>query len=179
MDDRIQRLREGDEEAFEQVVTQFGSMVVNLSFRFIGNKPDAEDVTQDVFIKFWKNINSYKGESSLKTWIYRITVNESLNFVRRKKINSFIGLLESAILPSEHSSEDSLIKKEESNLVRKAIRALPKNQRIAIILRSFKNLSYHEIAEIMEISKSSVESLLFRAKKGLKRKLTGYYFSKY
>jgi RNA polymerase sigma-70 factor (ECF subfamily) len=179
MSDRIQKLQEGDEEAFQQMVVEFGSMVVNLAFRFIGNKSDAEDVSQDVFIKIWKNVKSYKGESSLKTWVYRITVNESLNFVRRQKINSFIGFLESGISISDDSAEEALLRKEKTNLVRKAIQKLPKNQRIAITLRSFKNLSYDEIAEIMDISKSSVESLLFRAKKGLKKKLSNYYFSKY
>jgi len=178
MDQRIIGLRNGDRDAFEQIVNEFGKMVINLSYRFIGNKEDAEDVAQDVFVKVWKNASSFKETSTLKTWIYRITVNESLNFLRRRKVNSFVDLFESIIL-SEPGPDDAIQVKEESNLVRKAIHALPKNQRIAITLRSYKNMGYDEIADIMNTSKSSVESLLFRARKSLKKKLTTYYFSKY
>ena len=170
------------EEQFKKLVAEFGSMIVNLAFRFVGNKDDAHDITQDVFIKAWNSFESFQGSSSFKTWLYRIGVNESLNFLRKKKVSSFITALESNLaLPFflSENAEQQLIQQEEKNLVRKAIKKLPKNQRIAITLRSLRNLSYEEIAQIMEVSVSSVESLLFRAKNNLKKTLTQYYFSKY
>ncbi len=170
------------DQELKQIVNEFGPMIVNLAHRFVGNNDDAHDIAQEVFVKAWNNFSSFEGSSSLKTWLYRIGVNESLNFLRKKKMSSFIESLESGLSFSHYkseTSEDQFIKKEEKNLVRKAIKSLPKNQRIALTLKSLKNLSYEEIAKVMSISKSSVESLLFRAKKNLKKKLSKYYFSNY
>ena len=173
------KFQSGDEGAFDEIVRTYQSMVVNLAIRFTGNEEDAEDLAQDVFVKVWNKASSFKGDASLKTWIYRITVNESLNFVRKQKIGSFVDAIEAALSFQSDDTDAKLHKSEEQNLVRKAIRSLPKKQRIAIILRTFKNLPYEEIALIMELSVSSVESLLFRAKKNLKKKLMKYYFSEY
>jgi RNA polymerase sigma-70 factor (ECF subfamily) len=179
VEDLIIKLQSGDEGAFDEIVSTYQSMVVNLAFRFTGNEEDAEDLAQDVFVKVWNKASSFKGDASLKTWIYRITVNESLNFVRKRKIASFVDAIEAALSFQSDNTDTKLHQSEEQNIVRKAIGSLPKNQRIAITLRTFKNLQYEEVAVIMELSVSSVESLIFRAKRNLKKKLMKYYFSDY
>ena len=179
VEDLLIKFQSGDESAFNEIVRTYQSMVVNLAFRFTGSEEDAKDLAQDVFVKVWIKASSFQGDASLKTWIYRITVNESLNFIRKRKIASFVDAMEAALSFQSDDTDTKLHQSEEQNLVRKAIRSLPKKQRIAIILRTFKNLPYEEIALIMELSVSSVESLLFRAKKNLKKKLMKYYFSDY
>ncbi len=178
-DDLLNRLQSKDKDALNEVVRDYQSMVVNLAYRFTGNKEDTQDLAQEVFIKVWTKAPSFKGDASLKTWIYRITINESLNFTRKKKIVSFVDTIEAAFSFQPADSDTKIQQSEEQNLVRKAIRSLPKKQRIAITLRTFKDLPYEQIALIMKLSVSSVESLLFRAKKNLKKKLMKYYFSDY
>jgi RNA polymerase sigma-70 factor (ECF subfamily) len=179
VEDLLIKFQSGDDGAFDEIVRTYLSMVVNLAFRFTGNQEDAEDLAQDIFVKVWNKASSFKGDASLKTWIYRITVNESLNFVRKRKIASFVDAIETALSFQSDDTDTKLYQSEEKNFVRKAIRSLPRKQRIAITLRTFKNLPYEEIASIMKLSVSSVESLLFRAKKNLKKKLMKYYFSDY
>jgi len=174
----IVKLKEGDSSAFDEVVTTYQSMVINVCYGFTGNREDAEDIAQDVFIKVWEKIQSFKSESSLKTWIYRIAVNTSLNFIRKQKFHALLENLDNAFsfATKGPDPEEADREKEQKNRVREAIRLLPKNQRIAITLKNMRDLSYHEIAEIMEATVSSVESLIFRAKKNLRKKLFKYYF---
>lgn len=175
----IIKLMKGDSSAFDEVVTTYQSMVINVCYGFSGNREDAEDIAQDVFIKIWEKIHSFKNEASLKTWIYRIAVNASLNFIRKQKFHALLENLDKAFLfaMEGHDPEEETRLKEQKNRVRKAIGLLPKNQRIAITLQNMRDLSYYEIAEIMETSVSSIESLIFRAKKNLRKKLYKYYFS--
>ncbi len=175
----IIKLMKGDSSAFDEVVTTYQSMVINVCYGFSGNREDAEDIAQDVFIKIWEKIHSFKNEASLKTWIYRIAVNASLNFIRKQKFHALLENLDKAFLfaMEGHDPEEETRLKEQKNRVRKAIGLLPKNQRIAITLQHMNDLSYYEIAEIMETSVSSIESLIFRAKKNLRKKLYKYYFS--
>lgn len=181
----ISRLIQKDQSAFKQLVDEFSSRVHNTSLGILQNAEDAEDVSQEVFIEVFQSIHQFKGDSKLSTWIYRITVIKSLEFLRRKNrkkrfafVQSLFGL--ENVLP-EKNHEDfyhpgiQLENKERSAILFKAIDQLPENQKTAFVLAKVENLSYAEISEVMKITLSSVESLMFRAKQNLQKQLSKYY----
>jgi RNA polymerase sigma-70 factor (ECF subfamily) len=173
----IYRLKEGDGIAFKHLVETRQSLVFNTVLGFLQSQEDAEDVTQDVFIKIFESIHQFKGESALSTWVYRVAVTTALEFIRRKKRKKRYGLLSPLFgedneptleLPDFHHPGVKLDNKEKANMLFKAIKELPENQQIAFILNKVEGLSYQDVAEIMKTSLSAVESLLHRAKNNLR-----------
>jgi len=152
----------------------------------VSSYADAEDLAQEVFMEVFQSLSGFRSESKLSTWLYRIAVNKSLNFVKKQKRNGLLQSIEgffsgvkgstSSNLEVEDESnaspEETVINKEKRKILKSAINSLPQNQRIAFILSKYQDLSYKEIAEVMDISLSSVESLLFRAKANLQKKLS-------
>jgi len=175
-----QVVQHNDHEAFKILVDRYKKMVITTCMGFIGNYNDAEDIAQDVFVELFESLSEFRNESKLSTWLYRIAVNKSLNFLRRKKREPFLhtiigdkkkGHAEQTLdsiytiqPPDSHTEWD-----EQRKVLRKAMNKLPENQRIALILNTYHELSYKEIAEVMETSISSVESLLFRARSNLRK----------
>ncbi len=176
------RTKDGDQTAFKELVEKHKLSVLNLCLRFTGNKPDAEDLAQDVFMRIYLAAARYEAKAAFTTWLYRIAVNLCLNYQRRKKLLTFFSI------DSNHRSEEDhqrkipdiisserpdteFEKKERQQFVQKAIQSLPENQRAVVILYRYQNLSYQEIADTLETSVSAVESRLFRAKINLKKKL--------
>jgi RNA polymerase sigma-70 factor, ECF subfamily len=170
---------QGDEHAFELLVKRHQIRVLNLIFRFIGNRTQAGDLAQEVFIRVWQAAPRYKRQAKFTTWIYRVTTNLCLNELkssgRRKLLFSESPADAGQTLNEERnvspSGEDILLAEERNRQISQALRSLPENQRMALILKRYDNLSYLEIAKIMECSVSSVESLLVRAKRNLQEKL--------
>jgi RNA polymerase sigma-70 factor (ECF subfamily) len=155
----------------------------------VHNREDAEDIAQDVFIEVYRNIPRFRADSKLSTWLYRIAINRSLNHIRDNKKNKWFHSFEDEVeakntqlqqLQSSKSDqpEFELENKQRAIILHEAINSLPKNQKVAFTLSKYEELSYQEIAEVMELSVSSVESLLFRAKKGLQKKLYKCYKKK-
>jgi RNA polymerase sigma-70 factor (ECF subfamily) len=169
----------GDEHAFELLVKRHQSRMLNLIYRFIGNRTQARDLAQEVFIRVWEASPRYKPQAKFTTWIYRLAANLCLNELKsssRKKLFFSENLAELGRTPNEESNvspsaEDLLLTEERSRQISLALQSLPENQRIALILKRYENLSYHEIAKIMECSVAVVESLLVRAKRNLQEKL--------
>lgn len=185
----IHKLQQGNEQAFKQLVENYQKLVVNTCFGIVHNTEDAEDIAQDVFIEVYRNIQKFKGDSKLSTWLYRIAVNRSLNHIRDNKKNKWFRSFEDEVtaknrqLQQIQSSktdqpEFELENKQRAIILHEAINSLPENQKVAFTLSKYEELSYQEIAEVMELSVSSVESLLFRAKKGLQKKLYKCYKKK-
>lgn len=185
----IQKLQQGDEKAFRQLVEKYQQLVVNTCFGLVHNTQDAEDIAQDVFIEVYRSISNFRADSKLSTWLYRISVNRSLNFIRdnkrRKMAQSIEGVFSfgkeklSNVLPEKGASPDSEFENNErAAILHKAIDSLPENQRIAFTLNKYDDLSYKEIADVMETSVSSIESLIYRAKKNLQKKLFTCYKKK-
>jgi RNA polymerase sigma-70 factor (ECF subfamily) len=180
------RIAGGDDGAFEILVNRHQTSILNLIYRFIGDRTQARDLAQEVFIRVWQSARSYEPKAKFSTWIYRIATNLCLNELksaRRKRWFSFRSNNESTdktleeILPDgSPSAEDLLLSRERGRQISKALQSLPANQRIAVVLRRYDDLPYGEIARIMGCSVSSVESLLARAKKTLQEKLK--YFEK-
>jgi len=169
----IQKVAEGDEGVFEQLVKRYQHAVFNTIYRYIGNYEDVEDIAQEVFIKVWRHAKSFKGKSKFSTWLYRIVVNQCLNYRSKYKkgLVSLDELTEKEKVPKSLIIEIDFEQRQKAEIVRKTVNDLPERQRIALVLSKFEDKSYKEIAKIMEISLSAVESLIFRAKEALKKKL--------
>ena len=176
----IQRLRAGDELAFKSLVDTYQDMVFNTALGIVQNSEDAEDVAQEVFIQVYRSIDQFKGDAKLSTWMYRITTTKALDHIRsrkRKKRFAFITSLFGTNDELLHEPVDfqhpgvSLDRKEQAALLFKMIDKLPENQKIAFNLHKTEELSYQEIADVMQVSVSAVESLLFRARQNLRKLL--------
>ena len=179
----IRLLLQGDRDKFRILVERYQSMVFRTCMGFLHNKDDADDLTQDVFIQVYKSLSGFKGEAAFSTWIYRIAVNASLNKVRKNSRNPVLNRLDSLfdsgkekknLLPDfDHENPESiLIRQEYSNWVQEALDRLPENQRTAIVLSKYDDLSQKEIAEIMKTTEGAVEALIQRAKKNLRLTLS-------
>jgi RNA polymerase sigma factor (sigma-70 family) len=182
----VRELKSGDEEAFRQVVEYYQDKVFNTCISFVKNADDADDLTQETFIEVYHSIGKFRADSRLSTWIYRIAVNKSLDFLRKTKRKKRSGLFvwfsgadqEPAFQVPDFNHPGILAeKKEEARILFAAIDKLPVNQKIAFTLHKTEDLSYEEIAEVLKKSVSSVESLMHRAKNNLRKILSDYYNS--
>ena len=180
----IKRVQDGDQGAFKELVDSFKDMVFKVCYNFLRNTEEAEDITQEVFLTVYKNINRFKEKARLSTWIYRIAVNKSLNFIRknrRVKIFSFFKKDKNSEderetdLASPKTADEPLLSDERSMIIKRALGALPDNQRTSFTLHNIEGFTYEEIAGIMECSVSAVESRIHRAKTKLRKLLTKMY----
>lgn len=176
----IQRLRNGDEQAFKTLVETYQDMVFNTAVGIVQNEEDAEDVAQEVFIRIFKSIHTFKGESKLSTWIYRITTSCALDLVRSRKSKKRFAFLQRLFgndneplyeAPDFYHPGVAMDQKENAAKLFKAIDKLPENQKVAFTLHKLEDLSYQEISEVMKTSVSAVESLMHRAKQNLRKML--------
>jgi RNA polymerase sigma-70 factor (ECF subfamily) len=185
-EDLMCRVTTGDKHAFETLIHRHQQPVLNFIFRFMGDPAEAEDLTQEVFLRVWKSAGTYKPEAKFTTWLYRIAINLCINKQRALRIRKWLAISQSheqkqnsedTFIPAEGAEittpEDHLIDSEQSLHLLNAINDLPTSQRLAIVLKIYDGLSYHEISQIMNRSVSAVDSLLIRAKKNLRKKLTG------
>ncbi len=184
----VKELKRGNELAFRQLVEQHKDMVYHTAWGFIHDQQASEDLAQEVFLEVFNSIGKFRGNSKISTWIYQITVNKSLNEVKKqkrrqseKRISDFYNPDEKGeieIAESENKTPAAISENEERKVIlKKAIDALPENQRTAFILHKYDGLAYKKIADVMETSLSSVESLIHRAKLNLQKNLTKYYHS--
>lgn len=176
----IEKLRAGDQAAFRDMVEARQGLVYNTVISFVHHPEDAEDVTQEVFIKVFESIGQFKGESAFTTWLYRIAVTSALEFLRKKSRKKRSGLITRLFGDANTPLEDppdfvhpgvKLDQRENARLLFEAMRSLPENQRIAFTLHKVEGLSYQEVASVMGVSVSAVESLLHRSKQNLKKTL--------
>jgi len=180
-EDLMVKTARGDESAFETLVLRHQTSVLNFIYRFIGDRMQAKDLSQEVFLRVWQAAKSYEVEAKFTTWLYRITANLCLNELksaRRRRWLRFFqlgeenrGAVEEKLADDSPSAEDLLLAKERSRQIADALQRLPENQRMAIILKRYDDLSYEEIARIIGCSVSAVESLLVRVKRTLQEKL--------
>jgi len=177
----IEGIKCRDRVALEHLVATHQQKVIKTAYYFLGNMEDAEDLSQEVFIGIVDSIAMFRKKSSLTTWIYRITVNQSLNFLKkrqRRAVFSRIGALFNPTRTGYQNSyrepfinEDPVEASELRGILKHAVGQLPENQQIAFILSQYDDRPYKEIAEIMELTLSSVESLIHRAKMNLQKRL--------
>jgi RNA polymerase sigma-70 factor (ECF subfamily) len=183
-EDLMIRIAKGDEGAFEILVNRHQTSILNLVYRYVGDRTQAKDLSQEVFIRVWRSAKAYKPEAKFTTWLYRITANlcfNELKSARRKKWFSFNQSREEddrtfqeTLSDGGPSAEDILLEKERSRQISDALQSLPDNQRMALALKRYDDLSYAEIAQILGCSIPAVESLLVRAKRTLQEKLKNF-----
>lgn len=162
------RIAKSDTEAFQTLLKRYSDKVYAFAWRLTTNKTDAEDMTQEVFFKVWRNAESWQPNAKLSTWLYKILYNHYIDTVRKTKPT------ENTIpeLPSlDDSPEQSLLKKLDAQEITDAINSLPDRQKEALILCYHEDLKAKEAAELLSLSVGALESLLFRARQALKEKL--------
>lgn len=178
----IQKLQQGNEQTFKLLVTSYQKLVVNTCFGMVHSTEDAEDIAQEVFIEVFRSIQNFRADAKISTWLYRIAVNRSLNFIRDNKRKKWFQSFEDVVMEknsmlnsAKHHETPAaeLENMQRANIIHEAIDSLPENQKTAFTLNKYEDLSYKEISEVMNLSVSSVESLIHRAKIGLQKKL--YY----
>ncbi|MCK9616654.1 MAG: RNA polymerase sigma factor [Lentimicrobiaceae bacterium] len=177
---------QNEEKAFEIIVERYKTMVYKICFGFIHNTDDANDIAQDVFVEVFQSLPKFKNASKFSTWIYRIAVNKSINFLRSVKRRQWIQAFENILYSKNYEENEpvatenmhpgyAIENKERAAELYKAIETLPEKQRIAFTLHNFDDLPYKEIAAVMHTSLPSVESLIHRAKINLQKKLIYLY----
>ena len=183
----IQKLQSKDESAFRELIFLFKDKIFNTAIGILQNEHNAEEITQEVFIEVYRSIKNFKSDSTLSTWIYKITINKSLDFIRKAKRNKRFGTVVNLL--KEESNEPIvhpknffhpgivLEQKEKSKILFAAIEQLNERQKTCFVLKYVEGLSQKEISEVMECAEGAVESILSRAKENL-RKILGNYFDK-
>lgn len=179
----IEEILNNNPKAFEELVLRYQPLVAKTCLGFVNSHADAEDLTQEVFLEVYQSLPKFRGQSQFSTWLYRISVNKSLNFIRQQKRHKGVrsieffftreGDTEERELPIAAPQADltdwPLEQKENKKILKLAINGLPKNQRTAFVLSKYQQMGYKEIAQVMDMSLSAVESLLFRARRNLQK----------
>ncbi len=171
--DLVDATAHGDHEAFEALVKRYQSPLLNFIYRFLGDRGAAEDLTQEVFFRVYQAAPRFEARAPVSSWIFKIAYNLSINEVkRRSRMASLTQRVASAEMGVvDQTSAGSTVNYELKDEIMSALDRLPENQKAALLLRVNEGLNYREIAEIMQLSVQSVESLIFRARKHLKQTL--------
>src|SRR6266568_560645 len=181
-DVRLMRLvSRGDTSAFEELIERHRALVAGTVARMLSSNSDVEDIAQQVFIRVWKSARRYVPRAKFTTWLLKITRNLVFNELRRTKRHAHV------LLQSESGAEDpplkdetnlapdaSLLESELQRTIEEAILQLPETQRMALVLRRYEQLSYEQIAEVLDLSVPAVKSVLFRARSELRSRLSKY-----
>lgn len=178
----ISALQAGDGAAYEQLIERFQTPVYNLAYRLLNDPSDASDVSQEVFIKIFRNVGHFRGESSLRTWVYRIAVNESHNrrrwlFRHRRGETGIEDSFEESesrekpLMDSGQTPFDFTMNREAQVLLEDALASINPVFRAALVLREVEDMSYEQIAEILEVSIGTVKSRIVRGREALRRNL--------
>lgn len=184
----IERLKQRDETAFKTIVEQWQDMVYNTILGIVQNDTEAEDLAQDVFIKVFEKVGTFKGDSKFSTWLYRIATTTALDHLRSKKRKKRFGFLQSLTgsagdekeqIPDFHHPGVNLDNKERAAVLFRAIETLPDNQKAAYTLHKLEGLSYRDVSEVLNTTVSAVESLMSRANQNLRKQLEEYYNKHY
>jgi RNA polymerase sigma-70 factor (ECF subfamily) len=184
-EDLLADLRQDRPGAFQQVVEAEKHKVLNICFRFVRNREDAEELAQETFVEVFRSVGRFRGDSALSTWIHRIAVTKSINFLRRENRQRRGGpkraVLSTGVevdeIPAGPTSDPQtqLEIVERQRLLWSAIGELPQNQRVALTLSTYDDSGHDEISAIMDTTVSAVEALLHRAKAKLRKRLTKFY----
>lgn len=177
----LELCRQGDARAFETLFRKYQTYVYNISLGMLCNSEDAADVTQEAFLRLHRNIQTFRGDSSFSTWLYRVAVNLCITELRRRSRSKFQFLddviheedvtLHEDLAPSP---DEAIEMEEDRQIVHKVLRTLPPDYRAIMVLRHFQQLAYEEIADVLGLSLSQVKTRLFRARKMFKDRFQAY-----
>ncbi|MDP4180034.1 MAG: sigma-70 family RNA polymerase sigma factor [Bacillota bacterium] len=167
----INRCIKGDQDAFSEIVSRYKRLVFKVVFNIINNEHEVNDISQEVFLKVYKNLRSYNPEYKFSTWIVKVATNHCLDTVRKKKVDS-LSIEEAADVSDKNDTpEESYIRKEKVQRIREAISELPEKYRVPIILFHQNGLSYEEMMKVMNEPITIIKNRLYRARLMLKGKL--------
>lgn len=177
----LEQCRQGNTHAFESLFRKYQAYVFNIALGMLSNNEDAADITQETFLRLHRTLESFRGDSSFSTWLYRVTVNLCITELRRRGRNRFQFLDdlehdEEAQLSEEHgpTPDEAIELEEERRVVHQVLRTLPPDYRAIMVLRHFQQLAYEEIAEVLGLTLSQVKTRLFRARKMFKDRFEAY-----
>ena len=177
----VERVRRGDKRAFDLLILKYQHKIISIVGRYLGDQNDVQDVSQETFIKAYRAIPNFRGESAFYTWLYRIAVNTAKNHLvskSRRPPNIDVDIDDgefqnnSAVLRDNESPQASLATSQMEQVIFRSIENLPSELRIAVTLREFDGLSYEEIARIMDCPVGTVRSRIFRAREAIEKKIT-------
>ena len=160
----IERARNGDDEAFVIIYEHFSPQIHRYVYRLVGNQELADDITQETFLKAFQSIHGIAHDSNLGAWLYRIASNASFDVLRRRKLITWMPILEESDKSNEFTADDFTPQLIESHMVRRALVEMPPALAVCLVLRSVEGFSCEEIAEILKIPKGTVFSRLARAR---------------
>jgi len=160
----------GEDKGFEMLVKKYQNRVLNIVYSLIGRDRESEDIMQEVFLKVYHNLGSFRQRSQFSTWLYRIVVNTVYDFLRRRKKSSAENDLPENIA-SSCDPKEALLAKEREAIIQEALKRVPLQYRAALVLKDIEGLSYIEISRILGCSIGTVESKIYRARQSLKDKL--------
>lgn len=176
----VERVQRGDKRAFDLLTLKYQHKIVGLVSRYIRDKDEVMDVTQEAFIKAYRAIPRFRGDSAFYTWLYRIAINTAKNYLvsrSRRPPDTDIDVdgefqADSAVLKDVAGPESALATEQLEQVILSAIEDLPEELRIAVTLREFEGLSYEEIAEVMECPVGTIRSRIFRARESIEKSIT-------
>lgn len=178
----ITKAIEGDEAAYKNLLENYRGAIYNLLYKMVRNKEETEDLVQEAFMKAFKALPSFNEEYAFSTWLYKIAVNNCIDHMRKKKLQTYSinkpvqskdGELDREFPDTSMSPDKSILSEERASIIETAIDELPENYKTAIILRHSEEKSYEEISKILNIPLGTVKARIFRAREMLKKKLKG------
>lgn len=177
--DVIEACQRGDDDAFQSLFESHGDRVYSIAYRYSGDAAAAMDIAQETFLKLLSCIQQFRGESSFESWLYRLVVNNCLDYHRRQRRFLTVAdqVLDTFRAPRESALSD-LLREERQERVQQIVAQLPEEQRIVVVLRYTEGLSYEEIADLLGCRKGTVASRLNRAHKSLERRLSQRHSAK-
>lgn len=176
----IERALANDQQAYTEIVDRYRNQIYHFIYRMVKDDAQAQDLTQETFIKAFRALASFNSNYAFTTWLYKIASNNCIDHFRKKRLNTYSldtplkakdGDLQRDFADSDQGPESEIISKEKTNQIETAIQALPEKYRKAILLRHTKDKSYEEIAEILDVPLGTVKVRIFRAREMLKAKL--------
>jgi len=176
----VEAARRGDHRAFEALVVKYQDRIYRVVQRMVGGSEAVDDIAQEVFIRAYRSIGDFKGESSLYTWLYKIALNLCRNFYRtrgRRPVHEEIGEDGSTtVLEAEGGSpEDEVLRREFWEQLRRGLDGLPEEQREAVVLCDLEGMSYEEMADVMGVPIGTVRSRIFRGRRALQERLAAFH----
>ncbi len=167
----IRRIQSGDDSAFDELMGRYKRPVVNFIVRMVGNADDADDIAQEVFVRVYQKLGTYRPETKFSTWLFALARNAAINRLRWRKRHPTESIDPESPLPAATDTADDVDAREIGKLIAAAVAELPEDQRTVLVLAEYQGMSHAEIGAVMHCSEKSVEARLYRAKRTLRKGL--------